>query len=433
MSSAIATPDEREDDYAIIVDHVSKRFVMHADRRDSLKERFVRGRSRHTQVFQALDDVSFKIPKGSTFGLIGHNGSGKSTMLKILAGVYRPTSGEVRVADKVDALLEVGAGFHGELTGRENIYLNGAILGRSRKEINASIDWIIDFADIGRFIDEPVKVYSSGMAIRLGFATAVAVDPSILIVDEVIAVGDEEFQRKCFALMRKLRAQGVTIALVTHSLPLAQEMCDQLVWLDHGEIREIGPANDVISSYLESVNTKENNQRRSEHDAGPIVLSSSQGKPGARNRCHITEVQLLDADDVDTEIVISHRKATIRTCIQAAQTCDQLELEVAFGLDNGTVIAAPTSKAAGVLYDIPAGDCYVDYTVDPLRFQAGSYTLTITLSKEGVVYARCVRPAGLIVRDDAVQEESGIVALPPGIWGSAQPVSTGLYAKESDD
>lgn len=273
---------KHDDEYAIEVSNVTKTFTMHADRRDTFKERFVRGRSQHKQEFRALDSVSFKIKKGTTFGLIGHNGSGKSTMLKMLAGVYRPTDGEIMVSDKVDALLELGAGFHGELTGRENIYLNGAILGRSRKQIEESIDWIIDYADIGHFIDEPVKVYSSGMTVRLGFAVAVAIRPTILIVDEIIAVGDEEFQRKCFDYMRELRHSGTTIALVTHSLSLAQEMCDEVVWLDHGKVKQVGPADDVVSAYLRAVNERRRPSvppreppRRTRRTSSPRRISTS--------------------------------------------------------------------------------------------------------------------------------------------------------------
>lgn len=278
-SAAVAHLDD--DEYAIEVEHVSKTFTMHADRRDSLKERFVRGSSRDSHVFRALDDVSFRVRKGTTFGLIGHNGSGKSTMLKILAGVYRPTKGEVSVSSKVDALLEVGAGFHGELTGRENIYLNGSILGRSRRQIDESLDWIIEFADIGDFIDEPVKVYSSGMTVRLGFATAVAIKPTILIVDEIIAVGDEEFQRKCFDLMRELRDRGTTIALVTHSLSLATEMCDEIVWLDHGRVQMVGTADKVVSAYLTAVNEKE--ARKRSEEAGEFPRGRPvQDEPGYR-------------------------------------------------------------------------------------------------------------------------------------------------------
>ncbi len=160
----------------------------------------------------------------------------------MLAGIYRPTSGLVEVNGRVSALLELGAGFHAELTGRENIRLNGAILGLSRRQIDASMDRIIDFAGLGDFIDSPVKVYSSGMYVRLGFAVAVSLDPEILMVDEIIAVGDEEFQRKCFDHLHELRKRGSTIVLVSHSLGLIRDLCDQAAWLDHGHIRELGPA-----------------------------------------------------------------------------------------------------------------------------------------------------------------------------------------------
>ena len=213
---------------AISVDHVSKRFRFRDEKRDSIKEIFVKGRGGRQRDFLAVDDVSFNIESGKTFGLVGHNGSGKSTMLKLLAGVYRPTSGLIRVNGAVSALIELGAGFHGELTGRENIYLNGAIIGLSKHQIEQSVDEIVDFADIGPFIDVPVKVYSSGMYVRLGFAIAVVMNPEILIVDEIIAVGDEQFQRKCFDYIYKLRREGSTIALVTHALGIARELCDRV-------------------------------------------------------------------------------------------------------------------------------------------------------------------------------------------------------------
>ena len=225
---------------AIQADHLSKRFWLQTERRTSIKERLVRGRPPKAREFWALRDASFEIERGSTFGLVGHNGSGKSTTLKVLAGIYRPTSGRVTVSGRVSALLELGAGFHGELTGRENIRLNGAILGMSGRQIDAAMDGIIDFAGIGEFIDSPIKVYSSGMFVRLGFAIAVSLDPEILIVDEVIAVGDEEFQRKCFDHLFELRKRGTTIVLVTHALGLIADLCDRAAWLDHGVVQEIG-------------------------------------------------------------------------------------------------------------------------------------------------------------------------------------------------
>lgn len=242
---------------AVNMQRVSKEFLVHREARNSLKERFVRGKPQGTNRFKAVDDVSFAIPKGACFGLVGHNGSGKSTVLKMLAGIYLPTGGAITVNGRVSALLELGAGFHPELTGRENIRLNGAILGYTKTQIEAAFDDIIDFAGIGQFIDSPVKVYSSGMYVRLGFAVAVMMEPEILLLDEIIAVGDEEFQRKCLEHLFALRQRGVTIVLVTHSMELAQELCDQAIWLDHGRVRSVGEVGEIIASYLASVNQRE--------------------------------------------------------------------------------------------------------------------------------------------------------------------------------
>jgi ABC-2 type transport system ATP-binding protein/lipopolysaccharide transport system ATP-binding protein len=204
----------------ISVNQVSKQYKIYRDRPNSLKEALVRrSRSRKVDDFWALTDVNLEIKKGAFYGFVGHNGSGKTTLLKLMAGIHQPTRGEVRVDGRVSALLELGSGFHPELSGRENIYLNGAILGMSRREMDAAVDGIIDFSDIGDFIDAPVKILSSGMYVRLGFSVAVHVEPEILLIDEVIAVGDEAFQRKCLEHLYELRQNGTTIVLVSHSLP----------------------------------------------------------------------------------------------------------------------------------------------------------------------------------------------------------------------
>jgi ABC-2 type transport system ATP-binding protein len=230
---------------AIRVHDVSKRFVIRKEK--SLKERLVNfGRSnRYKEDFFALTNVSVDIPAGATVGLIGPNGSGKSTLLKTIGGIIQPTSGYVQHRGRVAALLELGAGFHPDLTGRENVYLNAAILGISRAETEQNLPEILEFSGIGQFIDTQVKFYSSGMYVRLAFAVAVHVDPDILIVDEVLAVGDEPFQRKCMDRIRDLQSQGKTIVLVTHSLDQVAEFCDRVIVLESGSIvfdGEPGPA-----------------------------------------------------------------------------------------------------------------------------------------------------------------------------------------------
>ncbi len=221
---------------AIRVHDVSTRFRINANK--SLKEVLVNFRQTRDNLhdFWALRDVSLEVEDGTTLGLIGHNGSGKSTLLKVIGGILTPTSGYVERRERLAALLELGAGFHGDLTGRENVFLNAAILGMSRKATAASFDEIVDFSGIEQFIDTPVKFYSSGMYVRLAFAVAVNVDPDILLVDEVLAVGDEAFQRKCLDKIRSFQRDGKTIVFVTHGLDLARELCDRVVLLDHGRV-----------------------------------------------------------------------------------------------------------------------------------------------------------------------------------------------------
>jgi lipopolysaccharide transport system ATP-binding protein len=200
--------------------------------------------------FQALQDVDFSIGDGEIVGLIGKNGAGKSTLLKILSRITEPTSGEVHLFGKVASLLEVGIGFHPELTGRENVYLNGAILGMSRAEIRRKFDPIVQFAEIDRFLDTPVKRYSSGMYVRLAFAVAAHLEPDILVVDEVLAVGDAAFQQKCLGKMRDIREEGRTVIVVSHNMATVTSLCQRALWLDQGRVRGIGPAGQIVSRYL---------------------------------------------------------------------------------------------------------------------------------------------------------------------------------------
>ena len=413
------------DEFAIVVENVSKSFEMQADRRDTFKERFVRGRSRQgKRMFHALDDVSFKIRKGTTFGLIGHNGSGKSTMLKILAGVYRPTSGSVTVSDKVDALLELGAGFHAELTGRENIFLNGAILGRTKKQIEDTLEWIIDFADIGDFIDQPVKVYSSGMTVRLGFAVAVAIRPKILIVDEIIAVGDEEFQRKCFDYMRELRDAGTTVALVTHSLSLAQEMCDEVVWLDHGRVKMVADADEAVSAYLEAVNAKEFEKRAAEREEEEEFPEDESFKLNQGNGdCRMVGVDLLDAEGNEAPFLTSGEAGTVRVHVRAKKDLHDVELGLAFVTDQGQTIAGPNSRHGGRLYSLRRGEeTFIDYTMDPVLIQPGRFWITTCFVRDGEMFDYSDRRTELIVRGNRVAEEPGLITLPAGAWSRVSGV-----------
>lgn len=238
---------------AVDVDNVSKRFRLYQERNQTLKSAIMRRRRSVHEDFWALRDVSFQVPEGSTFALVGSNGSGKSTLLKCLAKIYRPTEGSITHHGRLAAMLEVGSGFHTELSGRENIYLNGSILGMSKKEIDSKYDEILDFSGVEQFIDQPVKNYSSGMYVRLGFSIAINVRPDILVVDEVLAVGDAEFQQKCFRKFRDLHTEGRTVIMVTHSMEAVKAMCDQAAWIDKGALQQVGDATTVVEAYHDSL------------------------------------------------------------------------------------------------------------------------------------------------------------------------------------
>ena len=236
---------------AISVNGVSKRFKLAHERYPSLKERMIHlGRVPHEE-FWALKHIDLEVPEGTTTGLLGHNGSGKSTLLKCIAGILRPTSGEIVTRGRVAALLELGAGFQAELTGRENVYLNGAILGMSRKELARRFDDIVGFAELDQFIDTQVRFYSSGMYIRLGFAIAVNVEPDILLVDEVLAVGDESFQRKCLDRVEQFQREGRTIVVVSHAPDLVRRICQSATVLDHGQVVASGDPVEAVKVFRE--------------------------------------------------------------------------------------------------------------------------------------------------------------------------------------
>ena len=397
-------------DLAVVAEHVSKRFWLHRERRTGLKERFVRGRPPKALEFWALRDASFSIPRGSTFGLLGQNGSGKSTTLKVLAGIYRPTSGRVAVTGRVSALLELGAGFHGDLTGRENIRLNGAILGLRGRQVDAAMDRIIDFAGIGEFIDSPVKIYSSGMFVRLGFAVAVSLDPEILMVDEVIAVGDEEFQRKCFDHLYELRKRGTTVVLVTHSLGLIGDLCDQAAWLDNGEIRMLGPARDVADTYIASVNERE---VRAQHpEVGSKAIEGTPARLGS-GEVRIAHLEYLDADGHPSPVLLAGAACTIRMHFEARSPISRAVFGLGFHHESGAIIAGPNSGRVGA-FSVKRGHGYVDFAVDELLLQQGGFQVSTAIVERGHTYDYADRAFDLHVRGQG-SDEPGITQM-PGTW-----------------
>jgi ABC-2 type transport system ATP-binding protein/lipopolysaccharide transport system ATP-binding protein len=311
------------------------------------------------------------------YGLVGHNGSGKSTLLKMMAGILQPTSGRITTDGRISALLELGAGFHPELSGRENIYLNAAILGLHRREVDAIFDDIVDFSGLAGFVDSPVKHYSSGMFVRLGFSVAVHVNPRILIIDEVIAVGDEEFQRRCFDHLYKLRSDGVTIVMVTHSLPLVQAMCDHAAWLDHGNLMAMGTGAEVVHQYLDQVNEAEadrfaeDERVRLAEEAAELAKHRPPSSPAERPVI-IERAELLDAAGRPVSLVTPLQPLTVRTHYTCRAPVERPLFSFSIHNEHGVYVANPGMRRAepGML---EVGPGHVDYRIDRFPLGEGEY------------------------------------------------------------
>jgi ABC-2 type transport system ATP-binding protein len=327
-----------DSEVAIRVSDVTKRFVIRKEK--SLKERIVNfGRSnQHKEDFFALSGVSMDIQMGSTVGLIGPNGSGKSTLLKTIGGIIQPTTGTVQHRGRVAALLELGAGFHPDLTGRENVYLNAAILGISKAETDANFDEILEFSGIGQFIDTQVKFYSSGMYVRLAFAVAVHVDPDILIVDEVLAVGDEPFQRKCMDRIRDLQRQGKTIVLVTHSLDQVVEFCDRAIVLERGKVVFDGDASTAIQTLRKDFESA----RRLR--AAEVLVAA--GEPDVVPEINAVELRSL-VDDSIVEVLESGSGLAIDVTLYLPEPTSEWVIGMGVETSGGLVIFGTNSERLG--------------------------------------------------------------------------------------
>jgi ABC-2 type transport system ATP-binding protein len=389
---------------AVAVVDVSKKFRLFKERNNTLKGTVMRGRRVVAEDFWALRNVSFEVYEGETFGLIGENGSGKSTMLKCLTRILRPNSGTVVVNGKVSALLELGAGFHPELTGRENVFLNGAILGLPQKELRNRFDEIIDFAGVGEFIDEPVKNYSSGMYVRLGFSVAINVDPDVLLVDEVLAVGDEAFQRKCNEKFAQLRTQGKTIVLVSHSLGSVQNMCHRVAWFSHGHLMQVGPPKEVIEAYTETVQID-----HQVDDEGHRRWGSGEGR--------IVAVELLDSRGAPTTKLHGGDGAVARLHYEMDEAIERPVFQLTIQTLEGFVVSAPKSRDVDCVPEKLQGAGYVDVTFQSLPLLPGTYDLTVSLTDYSSLHAYDVRANVLRFDIDrgTFKDEGGVVGL-GGTW-----------------
>ncbi len=345
---------------AIEVEGIGKRFRRYRKRPSSIKARVGGGRTQ-AEEFWALKDVSFEVPEGSTTGLIGPNGSGKSTLLRIIAGILRPSEGRVVTRGRIAALLELGAGFHQELTGRENVYLNAAILGLSRSEADAVFDSVVDFAELEDFIDTQLKFYSSGMVVRLGFSVAVHVDPQILLVDEVLAVGDEAFQRKCLARIEQFQREGRTIVFVTHAADLVRQICDQAVMLEKGAIRVAGEPDHVVREFRLFMLKDD------------LAYATDQGT----RELEIVSASLIREDGSAGERATVGETLTLQVDLKASRPIDDPVISFALHDENNTFVFGTNTDWKGVRFRPFEGKKRIRFHLRSLPFVQGKYWVTL--------------------------------------------------------
>ncbi|MBO9373753.1 MAG: ABC transporter ATP-binding protein [Chloroflexus sp.] len=397
-------------------DNVSRQFVRRQNAA-TIQERFVgllRGMP-PAESFWAVRDISFAVEEGQSIGLVGHNGAGKSTILKLITRILEPTSGRVSTRGRIAALLELGSGFHPELSGRENVFLYGSLMGFSRKEMIRKLPEIIEFSEIGPFLDTAVKHYSSGMYTRLAFAVATAVDPDILITDEVLAVGDESFQRKCIDRIYNFRRAGKTIVFVSHALDVVRSLCDVAVWLDHGEMKAYGPAGEVVDAYLADVNEKERQAR--EQTTGTADDEWRERMRRGTREVEITHVQLLDQHGNERTTFRTHEPLTIRIHYFAHERIERPVFGVGINHESGPWLTGPNTGFDKYHIPVVEGPGIVDYHIPRLPFLGGRYLVSASATDWTQLHEFDVhdRMYPLIIHSDGLSQRYGMVFI-EGTW-----------------
>jgi lipopolysaccharide transport system ATP-binding protein len=393
----------------IRVAEVSKRFrrTLPGDRLRTLKSALIGGaRARSLppeESIPALEEVSFEVGRGEAFGVVGGNGSGKSTLLKLVAGMLRPTAGAVAVDGRVAALIELGAGFHPEISGRENVYINGAVLGLSRRDVDRRYRDIVEFSGLSDFMEEPVKNYSSGMYVRLGFAVAIHTDPDILLVDEVLAVGDEAFAHRCVRRIEEFLASGRTLLLVSHSLDLVAELCDRVLWLDHGRQRLTGEPRRVIDAYRQAVAEQEGAEhlaaaRQQREETPDERTGTGEVLRWGSRQAEVTAVRLLGPDGAERYHLQSGERAVFEIQVRAAQPLADFVFGIAINTPRGFECWGTNTDFEGFVPGQLAGAATVRVTCPALRLAPGEYSLDVAVhARDGAPYDYNRRALGFTV------------------------------------
>lgn len=419
----------------IALHQVSKHFEMQRTRQRSFQEGFIRlfrWKRTASDTFWPLKQVSLTINQGDCIGVIGPNGSGKSTLLKLITGILTPDEGELIVNGRISSLLELGAGFHPDLTGRENIYLNGSIYGLSRAQMNKHLDSIIDYAELGEFIDTPIKHYSSGMYVRLGFAVAIHTEPDLLLVDEVLAVGDANFQRKCLNSIQKFRDEGGTLLLVSHDLGTIQSICKYALWLEHGQLQAEGHPTDVAMAYLNHLAEQEEIRAREKEQQDEAAENKHQDakkaageKPSAHRwgtgEIRITKVEFCDEHDAPRATFHTGDSLTICIHYAAEKPIRQPVFGLAIYHQNGTHICGPNTKFGELEIPLVQGQGALTYRIPNLPLLEGGYTLSVAVVNQAntETYDYHDRLYTFQVYPGASKEQYGIMTL-NGKWQQAE-------------
>ncbi|VEI12916.1 ABC transporter ATP-binding protein [Trueperella bialowiezensis] len=390
---------------AVEVRDVHKSFKIYHERNNTLKAAIMRGRRSISEEFHALNGITLDIPAGSTFALVGDNGSGKSTLLKCIAKILVPNKGTIKRNGRIAAMLEVGSGFHPELSGRDNVYLNGSILGMSKQEIDARYDEILAFSGVEEFIDQPVKNYSSGMYVRLGFSVAIHTDPEILLVDEILAVGDAAFQEKCARKFVDLKKEGRTVVVVSHSVPQLKNMADYAAWINNGDLEMVGDAHEVLDAYADSTR-----EFTDVDESGKVRWGSGEAR--------IQNVEILHTDGSPvTEALPTGAEIIFRLHYEAYERIDKPVFGFSMTANDGAYLWANNSRDLRFEVDYIDGPGYVDLRIPNLRLQPGLFTIDAsivnTTTEHVYDYMRDVN--GFAVKSGVPFESGGYMIL-DGRW-----------------